>query len=55
VAENLPAYEDMEAINKVILRLEKEMQQAAKKLEFEQAASIRDQIRDLKKRIVFEQ
>lgn len=54
VAEALPSYADMESINSVILRLEKEMQQAAKKLEFEQAAYLRDQIRNLKKRIVFD-
>ncbi|MDH3358779.1 MAG: UvrB/UvrC motif-containing protein, partial [Desulfobacteraceae bacterium] len=34
--------------------LEREMKQAAKELEFEQAAEIRDQIQAIKEMIVFE-
>lgn len=55
VAESLPSYGDMDSISEMIVRLEKEMQQAAKQLEFERAASLRDQIKKLKKIIIFEQ
>jgi excinuclease ABC subunit B len=55
VAENVSSYQDLDALNKTIMRLEKEMQQAAKTLEFEKAAILRDQIKDLKKTIIFEQ
>ena len=55
VAENVSSYQDLDTLNKVITRLEKEMQQAAKTLEFEKAATLRDQIKDLKKTIIFEQ
>ena len=55
VAENVSSYQDLDALNKIIMRLEKEMQQAAKTLEFEKAAILRDRIKDLKKTIIFEQ
>ncbi len=40
-----------EEIQKQILKLEKQMKAAAKTLEFEKAASLRDQIIELKARI----
>ena len=41
-------------VDALILTLEQEMQQAAKNLEFEQAADLRDQIKALQKLIVLE-
>jgi excinuclease ABC subunit B len=55
VAEEVSSYRNPDTINKAIMRLEKEMQQAAKTLEFEKAAILRDQINELKKTIIFEQ
>ena len=46
VAEEASVYD---AVN-VLSELEQEMQEAAAKLEFERAAHLRDQIRELKKR-----
>ena len=54
VAEDLAPFYDIDTLNDTILRLEKEMQAAAKKLEFEKAATLRDQIKALKKTIIFE-
>jgi len=54
VAEAKAAYVPLEELDRVIEGLEKEMQDAARSLEFETAAEIRDRIRALKKRIVFE-
>lgn len=56
VAEQEPVYEldsamSAEEIQKQILKLEKQMKAAAKTLEFEKAASLRDQIIELKARI----
>ncbi|MDH3744275.1 MAG: excinuclease ABC subunit UvrB [Acidobacteriota bacterium] len=42
-----------ESLNDTIKRLEKEMRQAAKKLEFEQAAVLRDQLRELRETQIF--
>ncbi|OQY60368.1 MAG: excinuclease ABC subunit B [Desulfobacteraceae bacterium 4572_88] len=50
VAEAVEAYGDSEDLADVIERLEKEMRRAAKLLEFEKAAELRDQIRELEKR-----
>ncbi|GMQ79860.1 MAG: excinuclease ABC subunit UvrB [Thermodesulfobacteriota bacterium] len=54
VAETLAQYESVEDIDIIIRNLEREMKQAAKELEFEKAAEIRDQIQDMKEMIVFE-
>ena len=50
VAEAVEAYGDSEYLADVIESLEKEMRRAAKLLEFEKAAELRDQIRELEKR-----
>ena len=47
-------YKSLEDLDKVIQSLESEMHAAAQELEFERAAELRDQIRTLKKLIVFE-
>jgi excinuclease ABC subunit B len=44
--------DDPAKLNEIILRLEKEMREAAKKFQFERAASIRDRIRELKSKAV---
>jgi excinuclease ABC subunit B len=54
VAEDLAEYKSLDDIDTVIRSLEAEMQAAVKSLEFEHAAELRDQIRDLKKLMVFE-
>ena len=54
VAEDLAPFDNLETLNDTIIGLEKEMQAAAKKLEFEKAAALRDQIKALKKTIIFE-
>jgi excinuclease ABC subunit B len=54
VAETLAKYESEENLDIIIRNLEKEMKQAAKELEFEKAAEIRDQIQAMKEMIVFE-
>ena len=46
--------EALENIDDVVGQLEKEMRKAVKELEFERAAEIRDKIRSLKQRVVFE-
>ncbi len=50
VAEKPAEYLTDEDISNLIARLEKEMKEAAKKLEFERAAVLRDKIKELKKR-----
>ncbi|ROH91089.1 excinuclease ABC subunit UvrB [Stagnimonas aquatica] len=47
-AEPLVSYEDPAKLGRNIVRLEKEMKQAALNLEFEKAARLRDQIRQLR-------
>jgi len=54
VAEDLTKYKSLDDMDAVINSLETEMQKAAKALEFERAAQLRDQIKRLKKMIVFE-
>ena len=54
VAESLADYTSLNNLEGKIKRLEKEMHQAAKDLEFEKAAKLRDQINDLKKLMVFD-
>jgi excinuclease ABC subunit B len=48
VAESDAAYASREDLLKAIAGLEKEMREAAKNLEFERAADLRDRIRALK-------
>lgn len=48
VQENLAAYTTVEELHKEITRLEKEMSRAAKELAFEEAADIRDKIKELR-------
>ncbi len=52
-AESGTPYLDMASVDEMIIKLEKEMQQAAKELEFEKAAALRDQIKSLKKSVIF--
>jgi excinuclease ABC subunit B len=52
VKEAASTYSSMEELDNVIQKLEKEMQAAARDLEFEHAAELRDEIRALKKLIV---
>ena len=54
VAEDLTQYKSLDNIDDVIKSLDSEMQKAAKALEFERAADLRDQIKRLKKLIIFE-
>ncbi len=53
VAEPVAAYESFDNLDKMVDKLEKEMQQAAKDLEFERAVELRDQIKDLRELMVF--
>ena len=54
VAEAIEAYKSLDDIDAAINSLEKQMNEAAKDLEFEKAADLRDQIRTLQKLIVLE-
>jgi excinuclease ABC subunit B len=54
IAETVAAYKSLEDIDSTINSLKKEMARAAKDLEFERAAEIRDEIRELQKLIVLE-
>ncbi len=54
VEEPLSDYTSLENLEGKIKTLEKEMHQAAKDLEFEEAAKLRDRINDLKKLMVFD-
>jgi excinuclease ABC subunit B len=54
VAEDLTQYKSLDDVDEVIKSLDSEMQTAAKALEFERAAELRDQIKRLKKLVVFE-
>ena len=54
VAQAIAAYKSLDDIDAAVKSLEKQMHQAAKDLEFENAADIRDQIRALQKLIVLE-
>ena len=54
VAEAVAAYKSLDDIDAVIGSLKKEMDQAAKALEFERAAELRDEINALQKLIVME-
>jgi excinuclease ABC subunit B len=54
VSEDLTQYKSLDDVDEVIKSLNSEMQAAAKALEFERAAELRDQIKRLKKLVVFE-
>ena len=54
VSEPLEAYRTIEDMEQSIQKLEKDMLQAARDLEFERAAKLRDRIQTLKERIVFD-
>ena len=54
VSESISPYDSKESIEETILGLEKEMHAAARDLNFEQAAVLRDRIHELKKLMVFE-
>ncbi len=54
VAEPLEPYGNLDNIDKAIREMEKEMKAAAKALEFERAAEMRDRIKALQKLVVFE-
>ena len=54
VSEAVARYNSMDDLDDIITAMEKEMEQAAKELAFERASELRDQIKALKKLIVFE-
>ncbi|MBW2249943.1 MAG: UvrB/UvrC motif-containing protein, partial [Deltaproteobacteria bacterium] len=54
VFEDVVGYESLDKLDKIIKSLDKDMKKAAKALNFEEAAEIRDQIIDLKELIVFD-
>ncbi|MFO7667302.1 MAG: excinuclease ABC subunit UvrB [Desulfobacterales bacterium] len=54
VAETISSYKSMDNIDDIISDIEKEMEKAAKELEFEKAARLRDRINEIKKKIIFE-
>jgi excinuclease UvrABC helicase subunit UvrB len=46
-------FDSMEDLDREVVRLEKRMKKAAEKLDFEEAATLRDQISWLRKHAVF--
>jgi len=54
VAQAIEAYKSLDDIDSAVNSLKKQMHEAAKNLEFEKAANLRDQIRALQKLMVFE-
>jgi len=54
VSEALAQYDSLENLDDIIKNLKEQMEQAAKELAFERASELRDQIKALKKMIVFE-
>ena len=52
VKDRVTGYQSMDEVDSIIQDLEKEMQAAARELEFERAAELRDEIKALKKLIV---
>jgi excinuclease ABC subunit B len=55
IAEAVEDFESLADFDERLRRMEKEMHDAARDLEFEKAAALRDRIHELKKRVVFEQ
>lgn len=54
VSETISKYHSLDDLDEIISKLEKEMEKEASELEFEKAAELRDRIRDIKKRIIYE-
>ena len=56
ISETVADYDSItiDTVDKIIEKLEKEMKQASKALEFEKAAALRDEIQALKKQAIFE-
>jgi excinuclease ABC subunit B len=54
VSEAVAQYDSLEDLDDIIKDMEAQMEQAAKELAFERASELRDQIKALKKMIVFE-
>ena len=54
VSEAVAQYDSLENLDEIIKNLEEQMELAAKELAFERASELRDQIKALKKMIVFE-
>ncbi|MBW2590696.1 MAG: UvrB/UvrC motif-containing protein, partial [Deltaproteobacteria bacterium] len=54
VSEDVVGYESLDKLDEIIKSLDKDMKKAAKALNFEKAAEIRDQIIDLKEIIIFD-
>ena len=54
IAEPVETYGNLDDIDKMIKELDKDMKTAARALEFEKAAEIRDRIKALQKMVVFD-
>ena len=54
VAETVSAYKSLDDLDRIIKSLEKQMDEAARELDFERAADLRDQIRALQELVVIE-
>ncbi|MDP3285476.1 MAG: UvrB/UvrC motif-containing protein, partial [Desulfobacterales bacterium] len=54
ISETISKYHSLDNLDEIISILEKEMENAARELEFEKAAELRDRIRAIKKKIIFE-
>ena len=52
IAEKIETYQSLEDVDRRVKVLEKEMRAAAKDLDFEKAAELRDRIRSLKELVV---
>lgn len=54
ISETISKYHSLDNLDEIISILEKEMENAARELEFEKAAELRDRIRAIKEKIIFE-
>ena len=54
VSETISKYHSLDNLDEIISNLEKEMENAARELEFETAAELRDRIKAIKQKIIFE-